>query len=123
LLEANELSRISVRLPFLLINDVHGRILDVVEVQADDSNVDAARRDSFGNLSGSGVAGFRVIDLGVLDVLVLSAFENPHALVEDHPHLSLVEGLSSAGDTDGFIWNLNGTKSNGVKPKLQKLFT
>ena len=91
-------------LPFILVDDVHGRILNVVEVKANNSHIDSSGRDSLWNLPGSRVSGFGVVDLRVLDVLVLPAVQDPHALVEGHPDFSLVESTSCTRYTNGFVW-------------------
>jgi hypothetical protein len=41
--------------------------------------------------------------LRILDVLVLASFQDPHALVEGHANLGLVQSLGGAGDADGFV--------------------
>ena len=86
-----------------MIDDVHGRVLDVVEVETDDGDVDAAGRNSLRNFPGSGISGFGVIDLGVFYVFVLAAFQDPHALVEGHADLGLVQSLGGAGDAYSLV--------------------
>ena len=90
-------------LPFILIHNVHGRLLNVVEVKADDSDVDTARGNSFWHFSCSSISSLGIVDLRVLDVLVLLAFQNSHTFVECHPDFGLVKSSGGTGDADGFV--------------------
>lgn len=94
----------SVCLPFILIYDVHGRVLNVVEVEADNGDIDSAWRDSLWHLPGSSISGFGIIDFGILDVLILPALKNSHALVKGHPDFGLVKSTSCTRDTNGLVW-------------------
>jgi hypothetical protein len=87
-----------------LIDDVHGRVLNVVEVEADNGDIDSSRRDSLWHLPGSSVSGFSVIDLWILDILILPALKNSHALVKGHPDFGLVQSTSRTRDTNGLVW-------------------
>ncbi len=91
--------------PLFLVDNIHGRVLDVVKVGTHDGDIDTSRRDTLGHLSSASVPRFRVVNGGILYVLVFASLQHSNSFVKDHADLGLVQGSSSTSDADGLIWN------------------
>ena len=93
-------------IPLFLVDNVHGRVLDVVKVRTDHSDVDTSRRDTLGHFPSSSVPRFCVVNGGVFNVLVLASLQNSNSLVKHHPDFGLVESPGSTSDADSLIWKV-----------------
>ena len=67
-----------------VLPDKHFRLLDSVQVVADDRDGNAARRNALGHFDLADDARFGVVDRRIIDVLVHLAFERPYSAVKRH---------------------------------------